>query len=173
MTEANKAVVRAFYDAINRRDFDALGQYCHEDFIFYHQMNTPHQGVEGFIASEKKNFDAFADWQMPIKELIAEGDKVAAYLVFEGTHVGENQGIAPTGNVTGCPLGIRIRTSRPGSSWPRRESPHHRVAVPVRESASSLVFPTRTMPKEHLAGRCLLYPMTRERRRLPKSGLID
>jgi ketosteroid isomerase-like protein len=67
MTEANKAVVRAFYDAINRRDFDALGQYCHEDFIFYHQMNTPHQGVERFIASEKKNFDAFADWQMPIR----------------------------------------------------------------------------------------------------------
>jgi hypothetical protein len=29
-------------------------------------MVTPHQGVEGFIASEKKNFDAFADWQMPL-----------------------------------------------------------------------------------------------------------
>lgn len=60
-------------------------------------MDTPHVGVEGFIASEKKNFDAFDDWQMPIRDIIAEGNKVAAYLVFEGTHVGEHQGIAPTG----------------------------------------------------------------------------
>jgi predicted outer membrane protein/predicted ester cyclase len=88
-TDTNKNVVHAFYDAINRRDFEALGQYCHKDFIFYHQIDTPHHGVEGFIASEKKNFDAFADWQMPIREIIAEDDKVAAYLVFEGTHVGE------------------------------------------------------------------------------------
>jgi predicted ester cyclase len=68
-TEGNKAVVRTFYDAINRQDFGALAQYCHDDFIFYHQMDTPHHGVEGFIASEKKNFDAFADWQMPIREM--------------------------------------------------------------------------------------------------------
>jgi predicted ester cyclase len=60
-------------------------------------MDTARPGVEGFIASEKKNFDAFDDWQMPIRDIIAEGDKVAAYLVFEGTHIGEHQGIAPTG----------------------------------------------------------------------------
>ena len=60
-------------------------------------MDTPHPSVEGFIASEKKNFDAFDDWQMPIRDMIAEGDKVVAYLVFEGTHIGEHQGIAPTG----------------------------------------------------------------------------
>ena len=96
-TRTNKEVVRAFYDAINRRDFGALSAYCDENFVFYHQIDTPHPGVEGFIASEKKNFDAFADWQMPIRDIVAEGDKVAAYLVFEGTHVGEHQGVAPTG----------------------------------------------------------------------------
>lgn len=58
-TEANKAVVQAFYDAINRREFDLLAQYCHSDLKFYHQMDTPHHGVEGFVASEKQNFDAF------------------------------------------------------------------------------------------------------------------
>jgi predicted ester cyclase len=50
-------------------------------------MDTPHAGVEGSIASEKKNFDAFAVWQMPIRDIIAEGANVAAYLVFEGSHV--------------------------------------------------------------------------------------
>jgi len=36
-TGTNKEVVRAFYDAINRRDFGALSAYCHEGFDFYHQ----------------------------------------------------------------------------------------------------------------------------------------
>ena len=117
--EANKEVVRAFYDAINRRDFGALSAYCHEDFVFYHQMDTPHVGVEGFIASEKKNFNAFGDWQMPIRDIIAEGDKVAAYLVFEGTHVGEHQGIAPTGNRLRFSLLMRL-TVRDGKMIEKR-----------------------------------------------------
>jgi predicted ester cyclase len=89
-TDANKAVVRAFYAALERGDFAALGQYCHKDFIFYSQVDTPKPGIEGFIASEKSFFDECVDWKMPIHHLVAEGDKVAAYLVFEGTY-------APTG----------------------------------------------------------------------------
>ena len=96
-TEANKAVIQAFYDAINRREFDLLEQYCHPELKFYHQIDTPHHGVAGFVASEKKNLDAFDDWTMPIVEMIAEGDKVAAYLVFQGIHSGLHQGIPATG----------------------------------------------------------------------------
>lgn len=96
--ETNKQIVRAFYDAINRGEFAALDQYCADDFIFYHQIDTPHPGVAGFVASEEKNFAAFDDWQMPVHDLIAEGDKVAAYLVFEGTHARELMGVAPKGN---------------------------------------------------------------------------
>ncbi|WP_280570504.1 ester cyclase [Chromohalobacter sp. 296-RDG] len=96
-TEANETVVRNFYDAINRGDFGSLDRYCHPEFNFYHQIDTAHPGVEGLIASEKKNFDAFSDWQMPIREMLAYDDKVMTYMVFEGTHSGEHQGVTPTG----------------------------------------------------------------------------
>lgn len=97
-TETNKDVVRAFYEAINRQEFGALGQFCHDDFVFYHQIDTPHPGVEGFVASEAKNFAAFDDWRMPIHGMTAEDDKVAAYLVFEGTHARPLMDVAPKGN---------------------------------------------------------------------------
>lgn len=82
----NKTVVSDFYKALERGDFAALGQYCHDDFIFYSQIDTPKPGVDGFIASEKAFFDECVDWKMPIRHMVAEGDKVAAYLVFEGTY---------------------------------------------------------------------------------------
>ncbi|WP_278923877.1 ester cyclase [Pseudophaeobacter profundi] len=97
MTEANKATVRAFYEAINEQRFDDLAQYCHPDFVFYHQVDTPHPGVAGFRASEEKNFAAFDDWQMPIVELIAEGDQVASYMIFEGIHARDWAGIPASG----------------------------------------------------------------------------
>ncbi|WP_121632798.1 ester cyclase [Tropicibacter alexandrii] len=97
MSDANKATVRAFYDAINERRFDVLDQYCHPDFVFYHQVDTPHPGVAGFRESEEKNFAAFDDWQMPIVDLIAEGDQVASYMIFEGIHARDWAGIPASG----------------------------------------------------------------------------
>jgi len=97
MSETNKRTVRAFYEAINARRFDELEKYCHADFVFYHQVDTPHHGVDGFRASAEKNFAAFDDWQMPIVELFGEGDKVAAYLIFEGIHARDWAGIPASG----------------------------------------------------------------------------
>ena len=84
--ENNKAVAQAFYEALGRGDFDALGQYCHDDFVFYSQIDTPKPGVDGFIASEKAFFEECVDWKMPIRAIVAEGDKVGVYLVFEGVY---------------------------------------------------------------------------------------
>lgn len=98
MSEQNKQVVRAFYDAINQRRFEDLPQFCHPDFVFYNQVDTPYPGVEGLLASEHKNFAAYDDWQMPLVEIFSEGDKVAAYLIFEGTHMRELMGLPGKGN---------------------------------------------------------------------------
>lgn len=98
MTEQNKQVVRGFYDAINESRFADVAAFCHPDFVFYHQVDTPHRGVEGFLASEEKNFAAFDDWKMPVVDLFAEGDKVACYMIFEGTHARELMGVPAKGN---------------------------------------------------------------------------
>ncbi|MGE3774859.1 MAG: ester cyclase [Gammaproteobacteria bacterium] len=82
--ERNKRLVRRFYEAIERGDFDALNDMVHPEFVFYNQVDVPRPGVQGLIDAEKKNFDAFERFRFPIETLVAEGDKVAAYMLFEG-----------------------------------------------------------------------------------------
>lgn len=82
--EQNKRLVRRFYEAIERKDFDALRPMVHEEFVFYNQVDTPRPGLQGLIDSEKKNFDAFENFVFPIVSMVAEEDKVAAYMYFEG-----------------------------------------------------------------------------------------
>lgn len=96
--ETNKKLVRQFYDALQDENYTAAAQLCHPDFVFYLQVDTPIHGAEGFIASEKKNFDAFPGFSFKIERLIAEGDQVAAFMVFSGKHTGGiAEGMAPTG----------------------------------------------------------------------------
>lgn len=97
-TDDNKKLVQAFYDAINREDFGKLDALCHPDFVFFSQVDTPKPGVAGFVNSEKSAFDAFESFRFPIEQLIAEGDKVAAYLVFEARNQKQaTMGAAPHG----------------------------------------------------------------------------
>lgn len=97
--EENKNLVRKFYEAVNREDYNEAGEYLHKDFVFYVQVDNPIQGAEGFVASEKKNFDAFGEFSFKIIELIAEGNKVAAYMIHEGKHNKKPlMGLEPRGN---------------------------------------------------------------------------
>jgi len=82
--EENKDLVRRFYAAIERGDFDALHEMVHPEFVFYNQVDVPRPGVQGLVDAEQKNFDAFANFRFPIETMVAEGDKVAAYMLFEG-----------------------------------------------------------------------------------------
>ena len=96
--EANKELVSRFYEAIQQENYEELKEFCHKDFVFFPQVATPFPGVEGLIESEKKNFDAFPGFKMPIKAMVAEGDHVAVYFVFEGMHTGiPFNGIPATG----------------------------------------------------------------------------
>lgn len=97
--EQNKQLVRDFYAAIDREDYDKASTYLHKDFTFYVQVDQPIPGAAGFVASEKKNFDAFGEFSFKIKDIIAEGNKVAAYMIHEGKH-NKNplMGLEPKGN---------------------------------------------------------------------------
>lgn len=100
----NKKLVQSFYDAINREEFERLHDLCHQDFVFYSQVDTPKPGVAGFVNSEKSAFDAFESFRFPVEQMIAEGDKVAVYLTFEA----KNQKLATMG---ATPHGKNVRIS--------------------------------------------------------------
>lgn len=92
-------MIKTFYKLIENENYDELKPFCHEDSVFYPQMDTPFYGVKGLKDSEGKNFAPFPDFKMPVKEIILDNsDKAAVYLNFEGTHTGAPfNGINPTG----------------------------------------------------------------------------
>ncbi|WP_341976040.1 ester cyclase [Microbacterium sp. LWO13-1.2] len=94
--EQNKQMVVDFYAALERGDFDTAAAMCHEDFVFYSQVDSPRPGVRGFIEAEKKHLDCFEGFTMKV-DTIAEGERVAAYVDFEGPQTQEFYGIAPSG----------------------------------------------------------------------------
>jgi len=97
MSQNNRPVVEAFYDALTRHDYEAVAGLCHPEFVFYGQIDTPRPGAEGFIEAEKRHLDVFADLKMVVERTVADGEWVAAYVVVEGDQVGDYYGVPPRG----------------------------------------------------------------------------
>lgn len=84
--ESNKQLVKRFYEEIERMNFDGLHDMVHPDFVFYPQVDKPMKGVAGLAESEQKSFEAFESFKFPVVTMVAEEDKVAAYMHFEGNN---------------------------------------------------------------------------------------
>ncbi len=83
--EGNKAVVRLLVDrVINQWRIDDLASIFAEE-------------AAGKARDDFESFrEAFPDWQMELKEMVAEGDSVVARFKCHGTHRGEWRGDEPT-----------------------------------------------------------------------------
>jgi predicted ester cyclase len=97
-TEANKAFVRSYLEALSGKDKPRALQ----DQYIADSDDELKEHIVFFEAS-------FPHYALPIDDMIAEGDKVAAHLRFEGTHNGELLGIAPTGKDVSVPFIITYR----------------------------------------------------------------
>ena len=91
--EENKAIVRKFIEAYNKRNLDVFDDLLAPDYFDH----TSQVGPEGLKQLMNMAFKAFPDFHETIEDIIAEGDKVWVRITFTGTHTGEWMGIAPTG----------------------------------------------------------------------------
>ena len=100
-TEANKVVVRRFFDqAINQRKLDVLDEILAPDFEgnkleLTDRISTRDDMKRGL----EMVLGAFPDYHQTIHDWIAEDDKVVTRWTTRGTHLGVYNGIAPTGKV--------------------------------------------------------------------------
>ena len=102
--EENKAIIRRFYEALNKRDLSLLDDLVASVYIDHtYQSQDPEGGylnemyLEGLKQSLTKFYKGFPDWIMTIDDIIAEGDKVWVRFKATGTHTGKHHGLAPTG----------------------------------------------------------------------------
>ena len=95
--EANKALMRRLFE----EGFHS-GKLAVVDEIFYPNFvdrSTPEQppgtkGVKDYISMVRTGFP---DISITIEDLVAEEERVVVRTTWRGTHLGEYEGIAPTG----------------------------------------------------------------------------
>jgi steroid delta-isomerase-like uncharacterized protein len=104
-TEENKALMRRLVEEfINTGNTAVAEALVAEDHVGLEPSPGQEQGREGLIDNLARMRTAFPDLEWTIEEQVAEGDKVAAYIVWRGTHQGVFLGIPPTGKRVTVPL---------------------------------------------------------------------
>jgi predicted ester cyclase len=97
-TEENKALVRRFYEEIDKGNLEAMDELVAEDYIDHGPPPFPvAPGREGLKEAFKLFWEATPGYH-EIEDQIAEGDKVVTRLTAYGKHEGDLPGIPRTGN---------------------------------------------------------------------------
>ena len=99
MSEQNKASQQRFVEEVqNKGNIDVVNEVFAEDMVDH----TPFPGLPPDRDGARQVFEviraAFPDHDAVVVEMVAEGDTVATYKTFTGTHEGEFMGIPATGN---------------------------------------------------------------------------
>ncbi len=94
--QANKAVIRRLYGEAMANGRIEVAEELYAPDYRDHMGILPEPTREAMIASIVATREAFPDVVPEIRDIIAEGDKVAIPVEARGTHTGPFLGIAPT-----------------------------------------------------------------------------
>lgn len=119
--EANKALVRRFTEVVNAADWERLDELVAEDFT-RHSVATAGPLVtsrQAFVDLQESFLATFPDQRVTLRQLVAEGDRVAVLATFNGTQTGPMGDFPATGESVEMPfLGLfRIQEGRIVEMW--------------------------------------------------------
>lgn len=93
----HKDQVRKFYEVLwNLHDKKEIQSVLHEDFTFRGSLGQGKRGHAGFAEYLDMIHEALGDYKCVMEELVGEGDKVFAKMLFTGIHRNEFMGYAPS-----------------------------------------------------------------------------
>lgn len=96
-TEQNKAIVLQFYKAFDSRDIDQALALLAPNFVAHLAGVSEPLDDEGFKQFGMKFYLAFTNGQHAFDEVLVENNKVVTCGMFTATHIGDFQGLPPTG----------------------------------------------------------------------------
>lgn len=95
--EANKAVVRRMYEAINANDIEGVLALTTEDFVVHTGIPDIAPGRAGFRTLMEIYFGAFTEQRVDVHSLVGEGDRIVSYHTHHLVQGGPFAGMPPTG----------------------------------------------------------------------------
>ncbi len=98
MSEENKAIIRRFYEELDKGNFDIYDELCTPDFISHFPGNPQPIDRETRKQTSRMFYAAIPDCKHTLEDTIAEGNKVSFRGSARGTHTGAFRGQPPTGN---------------------------------------------------------------------------
>jgi steroid delta-isomerase-like uncharacterized protein len=91
-------VVRAYFDALNERDYKTAAALFSDDCEFVSVASgVRFRGTESMLHGLRQFTDAFPDWTVEVVNVVASGPYVATEWKTTGTHEGMFRGESPTG----------------------------------------------------------------------------
>jgi len=117
----NKALYRRYLELLSRPD--QLNEVLAPNFIAHDLPPGLPPGPEGLKAFRRLIEGAFTDLKPSIRDIVAEGDRVAARIGLEGVHTGTFMGVAATGKKLATELFeiVRIEAGKIAERWVLRD----------------------------------------------------
>lgn len=95
--EQNKAVVRQFFEAIDAQNYPRMNELVAADAVIHYSGPQEDFGTQAIMQVIRAYYQAFPDGVHKFEDVLAEGNKVVARILWEGTQKAEFQGITATG----------------------------------------------------------------------------
>ena len=118
--ERNKERQRLFVEVLqNQGEIDRVDEFVRPDFENYTARPGSPSGPEGVRSGLAAFRAGFPDHDAEVVHMVAEGDLVATYKTFTGTHTGEFLGIPATGRRATIRVMdvVRYRDGRIAEHW--------------------------------------------------------
>lgn len=96
-SETRKSIIAELYHAYSTGAVDYLESIVASEFVDHSPAPGQAPGIDGMKQVVAAFRSAFPDGEIVPRELLADRDKVVARVSLTGTHLGEFQGIAPSG----------------------------------------------------------------------------
>lgn len=81
------------------RDWDAIRDVLHPDYMYIGPDGERVSGVDAGLAAGWSSFaESFPDGDYAVQGVYVVGDTIVTEFRFSGSHIGDFEGIAPTGN---------------------------------------------------------------------------
>ena len=96
--DVNKAAGARFADEVlSQHNLDVLPELVAEDFVEQNPAPGQGPGRDGLRDFLGAMFEAFPDLEWQPQEMVAEGDRLATWSIWTGTHAGTFLGVPATG----------------------------------------------------------------------------